>query len=79
MDKSKNGNGGLIVNISSVAGLEPSGMFAVYSAAKCGLTAFTRAMAVSNERQRANQGYSEIRISKFVASWVLSIVKKRLI
>ncbi|KAM7358199.1 uncharacterized protein ACRADG_003256 [Cochliomyia hominivorax] len=45
MDKSKGGHGGLIVNISSVAGLEPSGMFAIYSAAKCGLTAFTRALA----------------------------------
>ncbi|XP_046808433.1 peroxisomal hydratase-dehydrogenase-epimerase-like [Lucilia cuprina] len=45
MDQSKGGRGGLIVNISSVAGLEPSGMFAVYSAAKCGLTAFTRALA----------------------------------
>ncbi|XP_037809300.1 uncharacterized protein LOC119602045 [Lucilia sericata] len=45
MDKSKGGRGGFIVNISSVAGLEPSGMFAVYSAAKCGLTAFTRALA----------------------------------
>lgn len=48
MDKSKGGQGGLIVNISSVTGLEPSGMFAIYSAAKCGLTAFTRALAVSN-------------------------------
>lgn len=47
MDKSKGGNGGMIVNISSVAGLEPSGMFAIYSASKCGLTAFTRAIAVS--------------------------------
>lgn len=50
MDKSKGGQGGLIVNISSVAGLEPSGMFAVYSAAKCGLTAFTRALAVNYQK-----------------------------
>lgn len=47
MDKSAGGQGGLIVNISSVAGLIPSGMFAIYAAAKNGVTAFTRSMGVS--------------------------------
>ncbi|XP_011181386.1 alcohol dehydrogenase [Zeugodacus cucurbitae] len=45
MNKSTGGRGGLIVNISSVAGLEPTAVVAVYSAAKHGVTAFTRAMA----------------------------------
>ncbi|EDW99767.1 uncharacterized protein Dyak_GE23094 [Drosophila yakuba] len=45
MDKAKGGNGGLIVNISSVAGLQPTAIMAIYSAAKTGVTTFTRAMA----------------------------------
>nr|XP_036671763.1 alcohol dehydrogenase 1 [Drosophila suzukii] len=45
MDKAKGGKGGLIVNISSVAGLEPTALMAIYSAAKTGVTTFTRAMA----------------------------------
>ncbi|XP_073838235.1 alcohol dehydrogenase-like [Musca autumnalis] len=60
MDKSKGGYGGMIVNISSVAGLEPSGMFAIYSASKCGLTAFTRGMA--NPLYFANTGVSFVTI-----------------
>lgn len=47
MDKAKGGKGGLIVNISSVAGLQPTAIMAIYSAAKTGVTTFTRAMAVS--------------------------------
>lgn len=47
MDKSKGGRGGTIVNISSVAGIEPLGMIAIYSAAKHGIAAFSRAMAVN--------------------------------
>ena len=46
MDKSKGGRGGIIVNISSIAGIENTGMFAIYSAAKHGVTAFSRSMAV---------------------------------
>ncbi|TMW47846.1 hypothetical protein DOY81_007080 [Sarcophaga bullata] len=45
MDKSKGGRGGIIVNISSIAGIEKTGMFAIYSAAKHGVTAFSRSMA----------------------------------
>lgn len=45
MDKSKGGRGGIIVNISSIAGIETTGMFAIYSAAKHGVTAFSRSMA----------------------------------
>lgn len=47
MDKSTGGRGGLIINISSVAGLEPTSAVTIYSAAKHGVTAFTRGMAVS--------------------------------
>lgn len=47
MDKSKGGKGGLIVNISSVAGLQPTPLMAIYSAAKTGVTTFTRGMSVS--------------------------------
>lgn len=47
MDKSKGGRGGLIVNISSVAGLQPTPLMAIYSTSKTGVTTFTRAMAVS--------------------------------
>ena len=49
MDKSNGGRGGLIINISSVAGLEPTAVVAVYSATKHGVTAFTRAMTVSTQ------------------------------
>ncbi|XP_053953692.1 alcohol dehydrogenase-like [Anastrepha ludens] len=45
MDKSAGGRGGIIVNVSSVAGLEATGLFAIYSATKHGVTAFTRCMA----------------------------------
>ncbi|XP_002030763.2 alcohol dehydrogenase 1 [Drosophila sechellia] len=45
MDKSNGGRGGLIVNISSVAGLQPTPLMAIYSTSKTGVTTFTRAMA----------------------------------
>lgn len=46
MDKSKGGRGGLVVNISSVAGIQPTAAMAIYSAAKHGVTALTRSLAV---------------------------------
>ncbi|XP_021699122.1 alcohol dehydrogenase 1 isoform X1 [Aedes aegypti] len=39
------GRGGTIVNISSVAGLEPTPFLCVYSASKFGVTGFTRSLA----------------------------------
>ncbi|KAM7357437.1 development-specific 25 kDa protein-like [Cochliomyia hominivorax] len=45
MDKSQSGHGGMVVNISSVYGLEPGPAFSVYSAAKHGVVGFTRSMA----------------------------------
>ncbi|XP_073838940.1 fat body protein 2 [Musca autumnalis] len=45
MDKSQYGNGGIVVNIASVYGLEPGPAFSVYSAAKHGVVGFTRSMA----------------------------------
>ena len=46
MDKNKCGRGGLIVNISSVTGLDPSPVFCAYSAAKFGVLGFSRSLAV---------------------------------
>ncbi|XP_068142324.1 alcohol dehydrogenase 1-like [Drosophila tropicalis] len=46
MDKSKKGRGGLIVNISSVVGLQPSPLFPVYAASKTAVTCFTRSLGV---------------------------------
>ncbi|XP_075163381.1 uncharacterized protein LOC142236015 [Haematobia irritans] len=60
MDKSKGGRGGVIANISSVAGIEASGMFAIYSAAKHGVTAFSRAM--SNPLYFKNTGVNFVTI-----------------
>uniref|UniRef100_A0A0A1XSJ0 alcohol dehydrogenase n=2 Tax=Zeugodacus cucurbitae TaxID=28588 RepID=A0A0A1XSJ0_ZEUCU len=45
MDKSSGGRGGVIVNISSVACLEPPPLYPIYSASKDGVKAFTRSMA----------------------------------
>ena len=38
--------GGVIVNVASIAVLQPSGQMAVYSAAKAGVAAFTESLAV---------------------------------
>ncbi|XP_054085607.1 alcohol dehydrogenase [Zeugodacus cucurbitae] len=45
MDKSKGGNGGLIVNISSIVSLDAYGAYAVYTASKYGVNGFTRALS----------------------------------
>ncbi|KAL7733487.1 hypothetical protein ACLKA6_004957 [Drosophila palustris] len=47
MDKSKGGKGGMVMNISSVAGIQPTPVMSVYSAAKHGVTALTRCLAGS--------------------------------
>ncbi|KAH8239428.1 hypothetical protein KR032_004238 [Drosophila birchii] len=57
MDKTKGGQGGLILNISSVAGLQPMATMAIYSAAKTGVTTFTRAMAHPNYYARSGVGF----------------------
>ncbi|KAH8376772.1 hypothetical protein KR093_001266, partial [Drosophila rubida] len=45
MDKTQMGLGGMVMNMSSVYGLEPAPAFAVYAAAKHGVVGFTRSMA----------------------------------
>ncbi|KAH8297517.1 hypothetical protein KR054_000998 [Drosophila jambulina] len=57
MDKTKGGRGGLILNISSVAGLQPATSMAIYSAAKTGVTTFTRAMAHPTYYARSGVGF----------------------
>lgn len=52
MDKSKGGRGGLVVNISSVAGIQPTANMAIYSAAKHGVTALTRSLAVGAREKK---------------------------
>lgn len=47
MSKANGGSGGIIVNIASVAGLEPIPGMPIYSATKHGVIGFTRSMAVS--------------------------------
>ncbi|XP_053953649.1 alcohol dehydrogenase-like [Anastrepha ludens] len=45
MDKSKGGHGGVIVNISSIVGLDAYGAYATYTASKYGVNGFTRALS----------------------------------
>ncbi|XP_030377530.1 alcohol dehydrogenase-related 31 kDa protein [Scaptodrosophila lebanonensis] len=45
MDKKKDGSGGLILNVTSVIGLDPSPVFCAYSASKFGVIGFTRSLA----------------------------------
>lgn len=47
MSKEKGGKGGFVVNISSIAGLEPMPFGVTYSATKFGVVGFTRSMGVS--------------------------------
>ncbi|EDS28982.1 alcohol dehydrogenase 2 [Culex quinquefasciatus] len=44
MSRNNNGNGGIVVNISSIAGLEPLPFCVTYSATKFGIIGFTRSM-----------------------------------
>lgn len=43
----KEGKGGIIANMSSVVGLDPSFMMPIYSATKHGIVGFTRSLSVS--------------------------------
>lgn len=47
MDKKQLGKGGIIVNVTSVVGLDPSPVFCAYSASKFGVIGFTRSLAAS--------------------------------
>ncbi|XP_065355184.1 alcohol dehydrogenase-like [Calliphora vicina] len=45
MDKAQNGRGGVLMNLASVVGLEPSPAVAIYSATKFGVVGFTRSLS----------------------------------
>ncbi|XP_064539146.1 alcohol dehydrogenase-related 31 kDa protein [Drosophila montana] len=45
MDKKQLGKGGIIVNVTSVVGLDPSPVFCAYSASKFGVIGFTRSLS----------------------------------
>ena len=57
MDKTQLGQGGIVLNISSVFGLEPAPGFAVYSAAKHGVIGFTRSMANDHIYQKTGVAF----------------------
>lgn len=48
MSKENGGNGGLVVNMSSVVGLDPMFIIPVYGATKAGIINFTRCLGVSS-------------------------------
>lgn len=50
MQKETGGKGGVVVNMSSVVGLDPLFLLPVYSASKEAIVAFTRAFSVSIKR-----------------------------
>lgn len=50
MNKEQGGKGGVIINISSVAGLDPIFLLPVYSASKEAIVAFTRSFSVYFEK-----------------------------
>lgn len=62
MGKDKGGNGGLIVNISSVAGIDCSQFSTpTYNATKHGVVAFTRSLGVSvHARANVSKIFNEI-------------------
>uniref|UniRef100_M3XGZ5 15-hydroxyprostaglandin dehydrogenase [NAD(+)] n=1 Tax=Latimeria chalumnae TaxID=7897 RepID=M3XGZ5_LATCH len=51
MSRACGGNGGVIINVSSMAGLMPAPQQPVYTATKCGVIGFTRAMAETSKRE----------------------------
>lgn len=51
MSKDKNGNGGHIVQIASIAGLNPFDMCPIYCASKFAIVGFSRSLGVSESYQ----------------------------
>lgn len=68
MAKKKGGNGGLIVNIASVAGLHGVGVVPAYCASKFGVVGFTRAMSMIDTKP-LNLGY-DVRVNAICPTWV---------
>lgn len=70
MSKAEGGKGGLVVNISSVLGLEPGHYMAIHSAAKHGIIGLTRCLAVSYRLFKTNYNFN-IKKYAFLASALL--------
>lgn len=52
MSQANGGHGGIIVNIASIVGTEPSPGIPIYSATKHGVVGFTRSLVVSTTHIR---------------------------
>lgn len=65
MSKANGGNGGLIVNIASVAGFEVAPGIPIYNATKHGVVGFTRSLAVSNHFHSIDSNFDK-RLKYFV-------------
>lgn len=53
MSNSKGGNGGIVANIASVAGVAPFPACVVYAATKHGVLGLTRSLGVSNSKSNS--------------------------
>lgn len=65
------GNGGSVINISSVAGIGPAPLLSPYAAAKHGVIGVTRTLAVE-------WGHAKIRVNAICPGWIKTDLNKNL-